>query len=56
MQDATGNLNVLMETSARSNAEALGMIQERAYEAFDEIEALLQELLSGWPVATGSMV
>ena len=49
MQDATGSLNVLMETSARSNAEALGILQERAYEAFDEIEVWLETLLSGWP-------
>ena len=49
MQDDIGNSNILSELSARSSAEAAEIIQTRAFEAFDEMQAMLGKMLDAVP-------
>jgi phasin family protein len=52
VQNNIGNNNILAEINARSNAEAAQIIQNRAFEALDEVQAILQKMLDASPVAS----
>jgi phasin family protein len=52
VQNNVGNNNILAEMNARSNAEAAQIIQNRAFEALDEVQAILQKMLDASPVAS----
>jgi phasin family protein len=43
---STGNANILSEMAARSNAQAAGIIQNRALEALDEVKAAVGKTLA----------
>jgi hypothetical protein len=49
MQDSTGNNNIVAEINARSNAEAAQVIQNRAFEVLDEVQALFEKMLDASP-------
>jgi phasin family protein len=53
MQDGIGNANILSEMSARSGAQAAQIIQNRTFEALDELEAVLEGMLAAGSAASG---
>jgi phasin family protein len=49
MQDGIGSTNIISEVSARSGAQAAQIIQDRTFEALDELQAVLEGMLNaGW--------
>jgi hypothetical protein len=53
MQDGIGNANIISEMSARSGAQAAQIIQNRTFEALDELEAALESMLHAGLAASG---
>ena len=53
MQDGIGNTNILSEMGARSGAQAAQIIQDRTFEALDELEAVLEGMLDAGSAASG---
>jgi len=53
MQDGIGNANIISEMSARSSAQAAQIIQDRTYEALDELRAALESMLEASLAASG---
>jgi phasin family protein len=45
MQDGIGGTNIISEVSARSGAQAAQIIQDRTFEALDELQAVLEGML-----------
>src|SRR3954462_5988580 len=52
MQDNTGNNNIVSEINARFNADAVQIIQNRAFEVLDEVQALFETMLDASPAAS----
>jgi Rod binding domain-containing protein len=46
MQDGIGSTNIISEVSARSGAQAAQIIQDRTFEALDELQAVLEGMLN----------
>jgi phasin family protein len=46
MLSSAGNANILSEMAARSNAQAAGILQNRALEALDEVKAAVGKALA----------
>ena len=53
MQDGIGSTNIISEVSARSGAQAAQIIQDRTFEALDELEAVLERMLGAGSAASG---
>ena len=52
MQDSTGNNNMVSEINARFNADAAQIIQNRVFEALDEVQALFETMLDASPATS----
>src|SRR3954470_16607754 len=52
MQDSTGNNNIVSEINARFNADAAQIIQNRAFEVLDEVQALFETMLDASPATS----
>src|SRR3954463_411939 len=52
MQDGTGNNNIVSEINARFNADAAQIIQNRVFEALDEVQALFETMLDASPATS----
>src|SRR3954468_2415760 len=52
MQDSTGNNNVVSEINARFSADAAQIIQNRAFEVLDEVQALFETMLDASPATS----
>jgi hypothetical protein len=52
MQDSTGNNNIVSEINARFNADAAQIIQNRVFEALDEVQALFETMLDASPATS----
>ncbi len=48
MQETIGNANVVAEIGARSGAQAVQIAHERAYDAMDEIQAMLERIVDAY--------
>ena len=53
MQDGIGGTNIISEVSARSGAQAAQIIQDRTFEALDELQAVLEGMLDAGSAASG---
>jgi phasin family protein len=53
MQDGIGSTNIISEVSARSGAQAAQIIQDRTFEALDELQAVLEGMLDAGSAASG---
>src|SRR3954469_20633362 len=52
MQDSTGNNNIVSEINARFSADAAQIIQNRVFEALDEVQALFETMLDASPATS----
>ena len=52
MQDSTGNNNIVSEINARFSADAAQIIQNRAFEVLDEVQALFETMLDASPATS----
>src|SRR3954454_14664517 len=52
MQDSTGNNNIVAEINARFSADAAQIIQNRAFEVLDEVQALFETVLDASPATS----
>src|SRR3954452_16952817 len=52
MQDSTGNNNVVSEINAPFSADAAQIIQNRAFEVLDEMQALFETMLDASPATS----
>jgi hypothetical protein len=52
MQDSTGNNSIVSEINARFSADAAQIIQNRAFEVLDEVQALFETMLDASPATS----